>query len=99
MWLWIITPAKGRIFGRKSFNKGNVPLNVNTGQGLLHYKTMVIDDSILVNGSANWTKAAFTQNEDCYFVLSPLSDSQVLFVKEMWKQIMNNSKPVVLNSF
>jgi phosphatidylserine/phosphatidylglycerophosphate/cardiolipin synthase-like enzyme len=76
----------------KALQKGKIPVRVNTGQGLLHYKTMIIDDEILVNGSANWTKAAFRQNEDCYFVLSPLNEEQREFLKEMWETIVKNSK-------
>lgn len=85
--------SKGASLGVvKALQKGQVPFGINTSKGLLHYKTMIIDDAILVNGSANWTKAAFTQNEDCYFVLSPLNGEQQKFLKEMWKTIVKNSK-------
>ncbi len=85
--------SKGASLGVvKALQKGQVPIRVNTSQGLLHYKTMIIDDTILVNGSANWTKAAFTSNEDCYFVLNPLNKEQRVFLKEMWKTIMKNSR-------
>ena len=76
----------------KALQKGHVPFKVKTGPGLLHYKMMIIDDSILVSGSANWTKAAFRYNEDCYFVLSPLNLEQQSFLKEMWETINMNAK-------
>lgn len=86
--------SKGSSLGvAKALQKGKVPFMINTSQGLLHYKTMIIDDTILVNGSANWTKAAFRQNEDCYFVLSPLNEAQNKFLENMWKTIVKNSKP------
>lgn len=89
--------SKGASLGVvKALQKGNVPFKVNSGQGLLHYKTMIIDDSILVNGSANWTKAAFNQNEDCYFILSPLNEEQQKFLNDMWKTIIKNSKALVV---
>lgn len=85
--------SKGASLGVvKALRKGEIPLRVNTGEGLLHYKTMIIDNQILVNGSANWTKAAFRQNEDCFFVLSPLTIEQNEFLEEMWKNIIANSK-------
>lgn len=85
--------SKGASLGVvKALQKGNVPFKIKTGQGLLHYKTMIIDDTILVNGSANWTKAAFRQNEDCYFVLYPLNAEQQKFLQSMWKTINSNAK-------
>ncbi len=86
--------SKGSSLGVvKALQKGKIPFRTSTGQGLLHYKTMIIDDEVLVNGSANWTKAAFRQNEDCYFVLSPLNEEQNKFLKKMWETILKNSKP------
>lgn len=84
--------SKGASLGVvKALQKGKVPFKVNTGQGLLHYKTMIIDDAILVNGSANWTKAAFHQNEDCFFVLSPLNEEQKAVLYKMWNSILKKT--------
>lgn len=38
-------------------------------EGLLHEKVAIIDDAILIGGSANWTKAAFSANDEHIFVL------------------------------
>ena len=85
--------SKGASLGVvKALQNGQVPFRINTSRGLLHYKTMIIDDTILVNGSANWTKAAFTQNEDCFIVLNPLNSEQKGLLKDMWKTILKNSK-------
>lgn len=77
----------------------NVPVAYSTGQGLLHYKMMIIDDSILVNGSANWTKAAFTQNDDCIMILKDLTTEQVNGLDRLWKRILSESKPVEQDPF
>ncbi|MEM1282905.1 MAG: phospholipase D-like domain-containing protein [Chlamydiota bacterium] len=71
----------------------NVPTYINTTQGLLHHKFVVIDDSICVNGSANWTKAAFTKNNDCFVVLHHLTKQQLSVINSMWKTIQNESRP------
>lgn len=47
----------------------NIPLKFGKKDLLLHHKLALIDDEILVTGSANWTKAAFTRNRDCFIIL------------------------------
>lgn len=73
--------------------KRGVPVRISQSDGLLHHKTMIIDDNILVNGSANWTKAAFTQNDDFFITLAPLTLEQQIKLKQMWEVILNESKP------
>lgn len=70
-----------------------VPLLVNTDAGLLHHKFLLIDETTLVNGSANWTKAAFTQNNDCFVVLHNLTEEQKSVLKSMWQTIVSDSTP------
>lgn len=72
--------------------EAGVSLCFNTGNGLLHYKMMMIDDEILVNGSANWTKAAFTQNDDCFIVLRDLTPVQKHHLDKMWKVMRQESE-------
>lgn len=74
-------------------NKG-IPIIINSNEGLLHYKTMIIDNETLVNGSANWTKAAFTQNRDCFMILLNLTDPQQKKLETLWKAIIAESKPL-----
>ncbi len=70
---------------------GGVPLYLNRGDELLHFKMMIIDDEILVNGSANWTKSAFLRNDDCFFVLWNLTDKQKNILRNLWKVIISES--------
>jgi phosphatidylserine/phosphatidylglycerophosphate/cardiolipin synthase-like enzyme len=70
------------------FLAAKVPLWFNQGNGLLHYKMMVVDGKVLVNGSANWTKAAFTKNDDCFMVLHDLSPEQQQWLEELWNVII-----------
>lgn len=71
--------------------KGGVPVRFNEGNSLLHYKMLYIDGQTLVNGSANWTKAAFTQNEDCYMILHDLTPTQKQFLERLWDRIVAES--------
>lgn len=74
------------------FHREKVPLRVNTDMGLLHHKCMIIDDETLVMGSANWTQAAFTKNQDCFVVLHDLTEKQKAKVKRAWKAISADSE-------
>lgn len=71
--------------------KGGVKLKLGQASPLLHHKFMEIDHSILVNGSANWTMAAFRDNDDCFIVLEPLLESQQQFLNETWAIIDHDS--------
>ncbi len=68
-----------------------INVRVNQGQELLHHKCLIIDDKTLLNGSANWTKAAFTNNDDCFLIISPLNSDQQLTLRKMWKEMLYNS--------
>ena len=65
-------------------HKAGVDVRVSTGLGMLHHKFAWIDDEILVNGSANWTRSAFTRNWDCFLVLYPLTPTQKKKLEELW---------------
>jgi cardiolipin synthase A/B len=72
-----------------------IPVRLSQGIGLLHHKFMIIDDSILVNGSANWTLAAFTENDDCFVVMHPLNKDQIHFLEKLWNAILINSEKYI----
>lgn len=72
--------------------KEGIKTRLSTGTGLLHHKFMWIDDQVLEIGSANWTKAAFTQNDDCFLVIHPLTADQNAHLKKLWIAIMQDSK-------
>lgn len=71
--------------------KGGVRVKLSQGAPLLHHKFMLIDNCTLVNGSANWTMAAFNKNDDCFIVLHPLLESQQLLLNKTWRVIMQDS--------
>lgn len=73
--------------------KGGIPVRLSTGGKLLHHKFMIIDDKVLVNGSANWTKAAFIQNDDCFMVIHNLNEKQQCHLHRLWNVMITESKP------
>ncbi len=67
--------------------KEGIPLRINDGKNLFHHKFAYIDSRCLINGSANWTKAAFTQNDDCFLILHHLDETQVAQMELLWEGI------------
>ncbi|MFA6916200.1 MAG: phospholipase D-like domain-containing protein [Parachlamydiales bacterium] len=64
-----------------------VPLKISQGSPLLHHKFMVIDESTFVTGSANWTKNAFNNNDDCFLIIENLTPPQSGRLKELWDNL------------
>jgi cardiolipin synthase len=75
----------------KRLNDGGVPVRLSQGDALLHHKLLIVDSQVLVNGSANWTKAAFTKNDDCYMILYDLTNEQKSNLDSLWNVIMADS--------
>lgn len=69
----------------KLLKDNGISVGLSRGGALLHHKFLYIDDKILVNGSANWTKAAFTQNDDCFIVIQDLTEEQSEQMKNLWE--------------
>ncbi len=66
-------------------------LRMSRGQQLLHHKWALIDDTTLLMGSANWTKAAFEKNEDFILFLPHLPKDHQQFMHSLWKKIKAES--------
>ena len=70
----------------------HLPVRLSTGNKLLHHKFAYIDDLTLVNGSANWTRAAFKDNDDIFIVISPLTEWQQSKMNALWNTIIKESQ-------
>lgn len=91
----VIDHYSGRGCGSKVSNflkKQGIPVYFNQNKALLHHKFLYIDHHTLVNGSANWTKAAFRQNDDCFVVLYPLAEPQLNQVDKLWKVLLSEAE-------
>lgn len=71
--------------------EAGVPTYLSHGSGLLHYKMLIVDDAILVIGSANWTRSAFVRNDDCFLILWPLTADQQDYLRKMWSVIQHET--------
>lgn len=69
-----------------------VAVCASQGAHLLHHKLCVIDQEILITGSANWTKAAFNKNADLLLILHLKDPKLKKFLKKLCKIIKVESK-------
>jgi len=60
---------------------------------MCHHKFALIDDQILVHGSANWTKAAFTRNAECLLIVHALTRKQRAKLHALWRAVHATSVP------
>lgn len=79
----------------EKLKKANIPVLLSQGVQLLHHKFIYIDDSLLLTGSANWTKSAFYKNSDCIVALHHLNKRQRKFMSHLWTNIFSNAKPPI----
>lgn len=75
----------------ETMQKEGIEILNSQGRQLLHHKWAVIDENILIMGSANWTKAAFSRNQDFLLFLSPLNPNQKQFLNRIWNIIKSES--------
>lgn len=97
----VIDHCAGKGAGAKiveMLRQGGIPVRLSQGTGLLHHKLLYIDGKTLVNGSANWTEAAFTKNEDCFIILHNLTESQQIALERLWDVMISESEAVSLES-
>ncbi len=90
----VIDSNQGAGSGSEAVEKlrsSGVTTYLSRGEGLLHYKMAIIDEATLVIGSANWTRSAFTRNDDCFVVLWPLTTNQQDYLRRLWGVIVHES--------
>lgn len=76
----------------KMLAEKKIPVRLSTGKGLLHHKFAYIDDEILINGSANWTAAAFEVNDDFIMIVEGLTEEQKEKMNRIWHAIQKESE-------
>lgn len=78
-----------------ALKKAGIRILFSRGQQLLHHKFVLIDEATLIAGSANWTKAAFTKNNDCLIMLHNLTHEQKSYMNHLWKRIAITAQEVL----
>lgn len=76
----------------EKIKRAGIKVYMSQGMQLLHHKFILIDDRMLVTGSANWTKAAFYKNSDCILVLHHLNATQKSFMNGLWGRIESEAR-------
>ncbi|MGE0670082.1 MAG: phosphatidylserine/phosphatidylglycerophosphate/cardiolipin synthase family protein [Parachlamydiales bacterium] len=71
----------------EKLRKAGICIILSQGQELLHHKWALLDERVFIMGSANWTKAAFQKNDDFLIFFSSMHESQINFLKKLWKNI------------
>lgn len=67
--------------------KEGVKVYYSEGAQLLHHKWALIDGEKLIIGSANWTRSAFANNEDCFLILYNLTKKERHAMKKIWERL------------
>ncbi len=80
-----------------NYTDGDIPENLkkagvfvasNPNLNFMHNKFMIVDDTTLVNGSANWSKSSFSRNDESFFIISNLNEQQQGYLNEYWIDLM-----------
>lgn len=75
----------------RSLQEKGIPVLGSLGQQLLHHKWALVDKRALIMGSANWTEAAFRDNQDFVILISPLKGELLRSFGKMWRVIAAES--------
>jgi phosphatidylserine/phosphatidylglycerophosphate/cardiolipin synthase-like enzyme len=73
----------------KKFQKTNIPIKIETHAGLMHMKVCIIDDSILLTGSYNYTENATKENDENLLVIhnADLANQYTTEFNSMWNNV------------
>ncbi len=82
----------------EALSHAGLTVRANRGTPLLHHKWALVDQSVLILGSANWTRAAFKKNKDFILFFSPLNEHQSNFLKKTLQLIHKNSFDISIPS-
>lgn len=79
----------------ESLREANIPIFHNRGVQLMHHKMALIDQDVLVIGSTNWTKSAFTRNQDDLLILSSLNKRKTKKIRKIFRHLFWESKQIL----
>ncbi|WP_068469777.1 phospholipase D-like domain-containing protein [Candidatus Protochlamydia phocaeensis] len=81
----VVAPDLGGVLPQ--LQKAGIEVKINPALAFVHNKMMIVDDTKLVNGSANWSKSAFTRNDESFIVIHPLTDDQQEILHAYWNYL------------
>jgi len=68
----------------EKLQKAEILIRKNIGGQLFHHKCALIDEKILIFGSANWTKSAFEHNDEDLFIIENLTKKHQKFFHRLF---------------
>lgn len=72
-----------------------IKVKVNPKLSFMHNKLMFIDNTILVNGSANWSQSSFTRSDESFVIVDPLTPEQSEDLIEYWNYLHGTSDKLI----
>ena len=74
--------------------ENNIPVRYDTRDGLMHNKFAVIDDTVLVTGSFNWTRSADEKNRENIMVIKNPEVAKIFSneFEKIWKASVDAEK-------
>ncbi|MBI3236535.1 MAG: DUF1669 domain-containing protein [Chlamydiales bacterium] len=69
----------------KKLSDAGIEIFASRGKELLHHKWALIDEKVLIVGSANWTLSAFKKNEDLLLFLPLSTPREIRYLKNLWE--------------
>ena len=69
----------------KALQEHKIQVIHNKSRPLLHHKLCLIDESLLITGSLNWTQAAFKKNKELVLVINNINPKQKKTLHEILK--------------
>lgn len=75
----------------KVLQNANIHPKTNTQGGLLHHKCALIDDTFIY-GSANWTKSAFSRNQEYFFYIKEMEENQLKSIESFFHTLQSSCR-------
>jgi len=72
----------------KNLIDAGIVVMTNPKLNFMHNKWMWVDDQILVNGSANWSRSSFSRNDESFLVIKNLNPTQHIYLTEYWNYLI-----------
>jgi len=74
-------------------NKSGIPVRIDNAKSFMHHKYAIIDGSLLISGSFNWTKNASAENRENVMVTNDKSlvDPFIDNYEGLWKEFEKNT--------
>ncbi len=90
----VLDPSTVEGVGKKtasSLKKAGIPIHIRQGDPLMHHKFALIDEKLLVTGSANWSFSAFKKNEETLLFHTIEDHKEKKAATSLWKNLWHET--------